>query len=208
MAAMKKSPLFLLVLALALPFFPSCARAHTGFQRDTAVFIGSSTMELWKTMHADFAPRETVNLGRGGTTFGYLVENAGRWAESYPARTYVVYSGDNDIAWNSSPESVMLQFRLLAETLRGKIPDVEIYLLAIKPCLEPQRRALIAKVREANKALRLEAARLGYVTYVDVHTPMLDVQDAPRPELFQADGVHLSDEGYRLWTDTLKRQLR
>jgi lysophospholipase L1-like esterase len=40
-------------------------------------------------------------------------------------------------------------------------------------------------------------------TYVDVFTPMLNGNGTPRPELFVADGLHLTPEGYALWTRIL-----
>jgi lysophospholipase L1-like esterase len=42
------------------------------------------------------------------------------------------------------------------------------------------------------------------VVYVDVATPMLGADGEPRPELFIVDGLHMSAEGYALWTTVLK----
>jgi hypothetical protein len=33
---------------------------------------------------------------------------------------------------------------------------------------------------------------------------MLDSENQPRPELYGADGYHLSKEGYAIWRDVLK----
>jgi lysophospholipase L1-like esterase len=43
----------------------------------------------------------------------------------------------------------------------------------------------------------IESRQSGY--YADVFSAMLDKTGKPRAELFLADGLHLSREGYRLW---------
>jgi lysophospholipase L1-like esterase len=39
--------------------------------------------------------------------------------------------------------------------------------------------------------------------YVDVFTPMLDRTGRPRPELFQADQLHMNRSGYEIWIRAL-----
>ncbi|MDX1933137.1 MAG: hypothetical protein SFU56_11070 [Capsulimonadales bacterium] len=43
---------------------------------------------------------------------------------------------------------------------------------------------------------------------MDVHTPMLGENGEPRPELYVADRLHLSPEGYKLWTQVLAPYLK
>src|SRR5690349_12297084 len=84
------------------------------FDPRTIVFIGSSSIDFWKSLPEDFAGSKVLNLGVAGTTYSHLVEHAGEWAAQYPADRYVIYSGDNDIAWLSSPGKVARQFREVA----------------------------------------------------------------------------------------------
>ena len=43
--------------------------------------------------------------------------------------------------------------------------------------------------------------------YLDIATPMLGASGEPRGELFAFDGLHLSREGYRVWTDVIRSRL-
>ena len=43
--------------------------------------------------------------------------------------------------------------------------------------------------------------------FVDIDTPMLGEDGKPRKELFVKDGLHLSSEGYELWTGIIRPQL-
>ena len=201
-----RSP-WLLVVLLSL-LLPVSARSEAGrFDPRTIVFIGSSSIEFWKTLPQDFAVHQVLNLGKAGTTYSHLVANVGAWAARYPAHRYVIYSGDNDIAWMRSPEKVAGQFREVALTLKSAIPGVQVFVISIKPNLIPTRRVRIGAVRKANAMIAAEAAALGQVTFVDTHTHMLGPNGQPRAEWFSIDGIHMNEKGYRLWRDVLLPQL-
>jgi len=201
-----RSPWLLVVLFSLL--LPVSARSEAGrFDPRTIVFIGSSSIEFWETLPQDFAGHQVLNLGKAGTTYSHLVANVGEWAARYPAHRYVIYSGDNDIAWMRSPEKVAGQFREVALTLRSAIPGVQVFVISIKPNLIPTRRVRIGAVRKANAMIAAEAAALGQVTFVDTHTHMLGPNGQPRAEWFTIDGIHMNEKGYRLWRDVLLPQL-
>jgi lysophospholipase L1-like esterase len=63
-----------------------------------------------------------------------------------------------------------------------------------------QRWALIAQVRQANALIRGYCDTDGRLAFIDVDGPMLGWGATPRPDLFAADGLHLSPKGYALWT--------
>ena len=201
-----RSPWLLVVLFSLL--LPVSARSEAGrFDPRTIVFIGSSSIEFWETLPQDFAGHQVLNLGKAGTTYSHLVANVEEWAARYPAHRYVIYSGDNDIAWMRSPEKVAGQFREVALTLRSAIPGVQVFVISIKPNLIPTRRVRIGAVRKANAMIAAEAAALGQVTFVDTHTHMLGPNGQPRAEWFSIDGIHMNEKGYRLWRDVLLPQL-
>jgi len=197
----------LLALALVLNLSDSASAESLPkpepFDPRTVVFIGSSSIDFWKTLPQDFPGCKVLNLGKAGTTYCHLVDHAAGWAARYPAGRYVIYSGDNDIAWLRSPEKVAAQFREVAVTLRRAIPGVHVYVISIKPNLIPTRRVRIGAVRKANALIAAEAASLGFVTYVDTHLAMLDPKGRPRAELFTLDGIHLNEKGYGVWREVL-----
>ena len=85
-------------LILALVFvLPALAAG-----KETLLMMGSSTMEFWKSAPQDFSNYNVINMGKGGTEYKFLVENAGAWAKQYPASKILVYSGDNDFASGAS----------------------------------------------------------------------------------------------------------
>lgn len=188
--------------------FSVSARGEAGrFDPRTIVFIGSSSIEFWKTLPQDFAGHQVMNLGKAGTTYSHLVANVGEWAARYPAERYVIYSGDNDIAWMRSPEKVARQFREVALALKTAIPGVQVFVISIKPNVIPTRRVRIGAVRKANAMIAAEAAALDHVVFVDTHSAMLGPNGQPRAEWFTLDGIHMNERGYGLWRDILLPKL-
>lgn len=177
------------------------------FDPRTIVFIGSSSIDFWKTLSEDFSGSKVMNLGKAGTTYSHLVAHAGEWSAKYPADRYVIYSGDNDIAWLRSPGKVARQFREVAIALKAANPRVHIFVISIKPNVIPTRRVRIGAVRKANAMIAAEAAALSHVTYVDTHSHMLGPNGNPRAELFSIDGIHMNEKGYRVWRDILLPKL-
>jgi lysophospholipase L1-like esterase len=59
------------------------------------------------------------------------------------------------------------------------------------------------RARETNQRIRAEIARDSLQAYVDVFTRMLGPTGQPRPELFEADSLHMTRAGYRLWRGLL-----
>lgn len=192
--------------ALILTTFFTLSAYAESFDRNTLVFLGSSSFDNWKSMAKDFAPLKILNLGKGGTTYSYLLEHAEEWASSYPARRFVIYSGDNDIATLQPPARIAANFQQLARILKQKVPDAQIYVLSIKPNRTLSRRLLVNRTKQANRLIEQFAGRNPYITYVDIFHPMLDESGQPRRELF-IDGLHPSPLGYRLWRDTLRAKL-
>ena len=194
-----------LVLRVGLTLFAFAffSRPAHAFDPDTTVFIGSSTIEFWETLSGDFKPAKTLNLGVGGTTYTYLLQHAPDYAAKYPARRFVIYSGDNDLELGARPRAIADQFRQLAALLHERLPSCTITLIDVKP--SPKRRKNIALIRETNALLREAAKPLAYVSFVDVFPLMTNAKGEPRAELFREDGLHLNDKGYALWTKALKK---
>ncbi|MCA9122308.1 MAG: hypothetical protein H6822_14805 [Planctomycetaceae bacterium] len=168
------------------------------------VFVGSSSIRKWdlKKWFPDF---NALNRGFGGSEVSDSVEFAERIIIKYEPRIVVVYAGDNDIAHNKSPQRVYDDFKQLVSLIHGKLPQTKIVYIAVKPSIS--RWALIDQVREANRLIVELASNDERVEFVDIDKPMLGDDGMPRKELFVADGLHLSEDGYELWTNLVKPHL-
>ncbi|MEO8494536.1 MAG: SGNH/GDSL hydrolase family protein [Planctomycetota bacterium] len=173
-------------------------------RKNGIVFVGSSSIRKWdlKKWFPDF---NAINRGFGGSEVSDSLEFAERIVIKYEPRIVVVYAGDNDIANDKSPQRVFNDFKQLVDLIHSKLPKTKIVYVGVKPSIK--RWALVDQVREANRLIAELASQDERLEFVDVDKPMLGPDGRPRKELFVEDGLHLSDEGYALWTALLKPHL-
>lgn len=168
------------------------------------VFVGSSSIRRWD-LAKSFPGVAALNRGFGGSHLADAVHFAPRIVLKHEPRLVVLYAGDNDIAAGKTPERVAADFRAFIAAVHDKLPKTRIIYLAIKPSL--LRWKLIDKIRPANALIEAECKKNDRLLYLDVATPMLGDDGKPRPDLFVADGLHLSAKGYELWVRLLKPHL-
>ncbi len=169
---------------------------------DGVLFVGSSTIRFWTQLPQDFRDVPVViNRGFGGSTMADCQYFVKQLVLQYRPRQVFVYAGDNDLAEGRSPQQVLESFKGFVAAVRAELPDTRIAYISIKP--SPLRAELMPKAREANALLAGYVRSLPNSDYIDIFTPMLDLQGAPRAELFGPDRLHMSDAGYRLWRSVI-----
>ena len=166
------------------------------------LFVGSSSINYWKSLAEDFPEVRTINRGFGGSDLDDSVYFADRIVTPYKPAAVVVYAGDNDLMNGHSPQEVHDDFVNFVSRARAGNPKLPIAFVAIKPSVA--RRALLDQIRQANALIRDWAAKQDGVAFIDVYTPMLDAQGNPRPELFIQDGLHMNRQGYEIWIGLIR----
>ena len=166
------------------------------------VFTGSSSMVFWQSAGADMAPLPIINRGFGGSVIPQATHYASRIIHPYEPRAVVLYSGDNDVGFGGSPDCVLEDLRLFRDEVRRQDADLPIYVLAIKPSFA--RAVLWEQMEHANELMAALASTDRQMTFIDVATPMFLPGGELNPDLFVADGLHMSPEGYALWTSIVR----
>ena len=194
-----------LVLA-ALIAAPALAAAQSASATQGPIlFAGSSTIELWN-LDESFPGLKTINKGVGGSQFSDSL----RWEErdviAYKPRIVVVYSGDNDIATGATPQEVAARFEQFATKLHTALPRTRLVVISVKPSI--LRWALVDKMRAANTLIKAYVAQHDYIEYVDIDPLMVGSDGKPRRELFVADGLHMTPEGYKIWNAAVLPHLK
>jgi lysophospholipase L1-like esterase len=161
------------------------------------VFVGSSSIRLWRSLESDFPGLPVLNRGFGGSTFPEAIHYLSRIVLPYRPRTIVVYEGDNDLTFGWGSRQVADDYRTFVRMVRDSLPAAKIVFIGIKP--SPSRWKLVDEQREANRLVRAIVARDTLQSYVDVFTPMLGANGRPQPELFVDDSLHMTPAGYAIW---------
>ncbi len=173
------------------------------------LFVGSSSIRLWKTLADDFPELEVINRGFGGSIIAECTHYAPRIVLPYKPRLIVLYAGSNDIARGLTPEQVRKDFEQFVAVVRAELPDTRIAFISINPSVK--RWNLQEQMVEANRQIasyiQEQNAKGGKLAYLDSHTKFLTPEGEPRADLLRDDGLHLNNDGYTAWVAILRTQI-
>lgn len=168
-------------------------------------FVGSSSVRLWKVDKA-FPDLNAVNLGFGGSEIRDSTHFAPRILLPLEPKAIVFYAGDNDVAKKRTPEQVRDDFRAFVTLVHGKLPETRILYIPVKPSIARWKQ--YDTQTKANAMVKAICEKDERLTYVDIVPAMLGPDGGmPPADLFVKDGLHLSEKGYAIWNDAVKKAL-
>ena len=174
--------------------------------KGAVLFVGSSSIRLWRNLEKDFPSVKVINRGFGGSQIEDSTYYADRIIVGYRPRLVVLYAGDNDLASGKTRDRVFGDYKEFVDKLRQRLGDVRIAFISIKPSLA--RWNLVDKITSVNEMVRRYAAKDKRLAFIDVFPAMLGIDGKPRPELFVSDGLHMTPAGYALWTSIVTPYLK
>jgi len=159
------------------------------------LFVGSSTIRMWRTATNDFLPLPVLNRGFGGSSFKDLLFFMDTIVLPYEPKVLVVYEGDNDLgSSNSVAATVVSNAKLFALRVHAALPEAKIFYLSIKPSLK--RAARWEEMSKANALIAEWAKTDPRLGTIDIGPLIRGADGEPDPSLFASDGLHLNKDGY------------
>jgi lysophospholipase L1-like esterase len=177
------------------------ADAKSPPEKGSIVFTGSSSIRML-SLPKVFPGLKALNRGFGGSQISDVNHHLDRCVLRYEPSTVVFYCGGNDL-WDKKPlDQVEEDFTEFRTRLFAKVPEVKLIVMAIRP--SPARES----IREVEAAMNLRFKKAAEadprITCVAGSCDrFLDAAGKPVPELFVADGLHMSDAGYAIWKELL-----
>ena len=165
------------------------------------LFAGDSDVDYWpEGMRAEAFP-DSLNEGVAGWTCRTLNRRIQGFLDGTSPRWTVLVCGENDIMGGTSPRKTFWHFKNVV----GKIIASGSRVLYIGTKPEPDTTYLHSKYRSYDRKIRAYADALA----ADGDAPPLVMvdsyggfEDLGNPDgLYDDDGLHLSDQGYALWTE-------
>jgi lysophospholipase L1-like esterase len=170
------------------------------------LFIGASSIARWSNLAESFPDLKTVNRGFGGSEMADSVKYATRVIVPHAPRIVVLYAGENDLNRGVTPAKIDADFNKFYDIVHKALPSTRIVVIGLKPSL--LRWKLRDGMHDANKLIESSCRSKAGCAYVDPWPVMIDKDGTPRPELFVADGLHMTPEGYKEWTKLLRPYLK
>lgn len=170
--------------------------------KGAALFTGSSTIRLWKTLATDFPEHKVINRGFGGSEIVDATHFADRLIFPYEPRQVFLRSGGNDIHGGRLPTQVAADFAEFVHVVHSRLPNTEIIYIAVNPA--PARWGENDKYRALNKKIRKMAVEMPRVSFIDAYDVSLTDDRRGRPEIFVADKLHFNAHGYKLLAERVR----
>ena len=166
------------------------------------LFYGSSSIRLWDNLYKDFEAYKPLNMGFGGSTLAACIVYFDRLMTGLNPDIFVLYAGDNDLGDGRHPEEVLIFFRQMVVEVRKRFGNIPLVYLSVKPSI--RRFNIIEQIRFTNKIISSEIKKMDEnVFFVNIFDKMMDGNRYPNRSLFQSEGLHMNENGYAVWKNTL-----
>lgn len=101
--------------------------------RNSILFIGSSSIRMWKTLAKDFPEVPVINRGFGGSQTSDVLYFMDRIVFPYKPKSIVFYCGENDIAAGKRVNVPVDNFISFVKEVWKKLPQTKVYYVCMKP---------------------------------------------------------------------------
>jgi len=169
-------------------------------------FIGASSFARWTNLAESFPDLQVVNRGFGGSELSEAIKYAPRVVVPLAPRIVVLYAGENDLNRGVTPDAIAADFDKFSTLIHTTLPSARIAVIGLKPSL--LRWKLRDGMQQTNAMIRTQCSADRQCTYVDPWPSMIGADGTPKPELFVADGLHMTPAGYKAWTEMLRPHLK
>lgn len=176
--------------------------------KDAILLIGSSSFTKWTDVASYFPDKTIINRGFGGSRLTDLNDYADDLLNPYQPKQIIVYCGENDFADHKDLKAqvVVDRFKTFYKKIRARFPKIEVDYISIK--YSPSRENLWPQMKEANKKIAAFMKKEPNAEFIDITKVMQDASGNVRKDLFVEDMLHMTPEGYRLWTSVMKPYMK
>ena len=194
--------------AWALPEIEEFKRLNAQVQPEKALlFVGSSSIRLWKTLASDMAPYPVIQRGYGGAHLrDAIFFPDALLGNHHPAMVIGFIANDiKGVAEDESSQRVKRLFKYFVKQVRERYPDVPFLWVEITPT--KSRWAQWNEIQRLNKKVKAYCEKTDHLYFVETAEAFLNAEGFPKTELFVEDQLHLNPQGYVLWSTIIKKEI-
>lgn len=181
---------------------------QTAPPENAILLLGSSSFTKWQDVSDYFPGKTIINRGFGGSRLKDLNDYADDLLKPYHPKQIIIYCGENDLADNVNlkPETVVARYKEFYAKIRERFPTVQVDYISIK--FSPSREHLWQKIKEVNSKISKFMKKEKNADYIDITQVMNDSNGNIRKDLFLDDMLHITPEGYRLWSSVMNPYIK
>ncbi|MDG1911224.1 MAG: GDSL-type esterase/lipase family protein [Flavobacteriaceae bacterium] len=177
------------------------------YAADALLFIGSSSIRLWKTLEEDMKPYPVIQRGYGGAHFRDMVFFTDRILADHSLSMVVCFVA-NDISGSNkdgTPQEVLMLFKHFIKQVRAKHPSIPILQVAITPT--QSRWSVWPQIKRVNELIKAYCEETENLYFINTVPEFLDEKGQPKTQWFVGDQLHLNQKGYEVWNRIIKGEI-
>lgn len=184
--------------------------AEKPIKRKETVMLGNSLTENGADWGKRLGRRHIRNRGIIGDDVSGMMFRLEEILKGRPKRL-ILMAGVNDLSHQLSVDSIVTLVTQLVDTIHKKSPRTRIYLQSLLPINESFKRYkrlegktdMIPMINEQLEQLATERK----LVFINLFPHFTEEETAILRKELTTDGLHLTEEGYAIWSKQLKRQL-
>ena len=175
---------------------------------NSILLVGSSSFTKWQDVSNYFPGKTIINRGFGGSRLTDLNFYSEDLLSPYQPKQIIVYCGENDFADDAELKSdvVVDRFKTFYTKIRAKFTNIQVDFISIK--YSPSREKLWPQMKQANKKIAKFMKKEKNADFIDITKIMNDANGNVRKDLFVEDMLHMTPEGYQLWTKVMNPYMK
>ena len=169
------------------------------------VFMGNSLTQQFELAES-FRKIDIINRGINGETTNGLLNRLTPILKSSPVKVFIEI-GINDLLLGVPQDQLINNYREIVSRIQQECPTAKVFVHSVFPVQKKGKRVVNSLVKNEDiKSINQKLKELSSqknCTFIDTYSSF-ELNGEMNPELCLEDGLHLSGEGYLLWTKLLK----
>ena len=183
------------------------------YSNQAVLFIGSSSIRLWKSIEEDLDTYEPIKRGYGGAHYYDIIHFTNRLVSPHKVKAIAIFvanditgkeNGINNQTVNRdlSPKEVLRLVKFVTKEIRKSNEKVPIFFIETTPT--SKRWKVWDKISKANDLIENYTSKYENLYYINTRSFYIGSDGMPNDSLFVKDKLHLNREGYKLWGKIIK----
>lgn len=200
-------------LYIHIKYEPKYIEKEKIIQDENIVFLGDSITYMYN-LEKYYSNYNVVNSGiSGNTTSDILSDMENRVYKYNPSKVFLLI-GTNDIERKISEDETIANIKKIVEKIRKHRPYAKIYVESIYPINDTDSNKIDHKmvgirtnkiINKYNKNIK-KYCDSNNISYINIYNNLIDNDNNLKLE-YTRDGLHISDDGYKVITKTIKYYL-
>ena len=178
------------------------------YTKNQILFIGSSSIRLWKSIKKDLEPYESIKRAYGGARYTDLIHFTERLVSPHNIKAVGIFvanditGGENDL----SPKELLKLAKYVVKQIRTSHKRSPVFFIETTPT--PKRWKAWSKISQANDLIKEFCDSSDRLFYISTRDYFIGDNGLPTEEYFVRDKLHLNSKGYTLWSSIIKENLK